>query len=330
MKEVAVVILNWNGKKWLEKFLSNVIENSPEADVIIADNGSSDDSIPYIKTTFPDIQIVSLDDNYGFCGGYNRALAQLEHPYFLLLNSDIEVTENWLSPLLSTIKSAENIGIVQPKILDYNKKDTFEYAGAAGGFIDKYGFPFCRGRIFDSLEKDTQQHQTPIPVVWATGAAMLVKSSLWKQLGGLDELFFAHMEEIDFCWRAQNHGFTVMVNPNSTVYHVGGGTLPKNNPRKTFLNFRNGLFLLYKNLPEKKRNRTILIRLLLDGVAAFYFLITGHPHGFWQVFKAHLAYYKLKGQLEKQSNGSMPKHALPKSIVNEHFIKRKTTYVEVV
>ena len=321
MKETAVAILNWNGRHWLEKFLPNVVSNSPEADIVVIDNGSSDTSLEYITSTFPEVIIVTLDQNYGFCGGYNKGLKSLKHKYFLLLNSDIEVTKNWLPPLISTLTSKEEIAIVQPKILDYKNKKKFEYAGAAGGYIDKFGFPFCRGRVFDSLEVDNSQHQTIEEVVWATGAAMLIKANVWKQLNGLDELFFAHMEEIDLCWRVQNNQYKVMVNPESTVYHVGGGTLPKNNPRKTFLNFRNGLYLLYKNLPNKNFYITLLIRLLLDGAAALYFLAKGHPKDFWAVFKAHIAFYGSFRKLKREKHPSMPSKILNKSIAFQHFIK---------
>lgn len=322
MKDLAVVILNWNGKHWLEKFLSDVISKSPEADVIIIDNGSTDNSIEYLKSNFTDTQLILLDNNYGFCGGYNKGLKELKHKYFLLLNSDIEVTDYWLKPLLTTIK-IDDVGIVQPKILDYKDKTKFEYAGASGGYLDKYGYPFCRGRIFDSLETDKLQHQSIQEIVWATGAAMLIKSELWHILNGLDEIFFAHMEEIDLCWRAQNSGYKVMVNPESTVYHFGGGTLPKNNPRKTFLNFRNGLFLLYKNLPKKGKFKTILIRMILDGAAAFYFLINGLPKDFWAVFRAHIDFYKKMNTLKISSNRIMPNKTLNSSVVIQHFLKKK-------
>ena len=328
MKELAVAILNWNGKHWLEKFLQNVIENSPEADVVVIDNGSTDDSTSYLKSNFSQVQIIQLDDNYGFCGGYNRGLKELNHKYFLLLNSDIEVTSNWLKPILETI-SDDEVGIVQPKILDYKDKARFEYAGASGGYFDKYGFPFCRGRIFDSLEEDENQYQSIEEVVWASGAAMCIKSDLWFKLGGLDELFFAHMEEIDLCWRAQNEGYKVKVNPKSSVYHYGGGTLPKNNPRKTFLNFRNGLFLLYKNLPKGKRFKTIFTRMILDGIAATYFLVKGYPKDFWAVFKAHMAFYSSFSKLKISKNGKIPNKALNKSIVWEHYVKKINSFSEL-
>ena len=329
LKEVAVVILNWNGKHWLEKFLTNVIKNSPEADVIVIDNGSTDDSIHYLESNFPFTQIIKLDENYGFCGGYNQGLISLAHKYFLLLNSDIEVTENWLSPLLFTIKSENTIGIVQPKILDYKNKSKFEYAGASGGYIDRFGYPFCRGRIFDSLEEDNFQHQSVEEVVWASGASLLIKSDVWRSLKGLDEKFFAHMEEIDLCWRAQNYGYKVMVNPGSTVYHYGGGTLPKNDPRKTFLNFRNGLYLMYKNLPTRQLIFTLFIRLILDGVAALYFLVKGHPKDFKAVFKAHIAFYKSFRQMERCEMKKMPKKMYNRSIVLDHFIRNIKLFEEL-
>ena len=246
----AVVILNWNGKHMMEKFLPSVTAHtSGDAEVIIADNGSTDDSIEFLHTHYPDLRIIQLDQNYGFAEGYNRALAQIEADYYVLLNDDVEVTPHWVEPVIEQMQQNPLTAICQPKLLMYDQRDTFEYAGAAGGFIDRYGYPFCRGRLFDVVEKDHGQYDDPCEIFWASGAAMFVRADVWHQLGGLDGDFFAHMEEIDFCWRAKNKGYRVEYCPKSAIYHVGGGTLPKSNPRKTFLNFRNNLSMLYKNLP---------------------------------------------------------------------------------
>ncbi|MCB0509691.1 MAG: glycosyltransferase family 2 protein, partial [Bacteroidetes bacterium] len=249
MKRVAIVILNWNGKHWLEKFLASVLTYSDPSfcDVIVADNASTDNSLEFLKENFPDVQTIVFEKNHGFTGGYNRALKSLEHEYFVLLNSDIEVSKNWIEPIIRLMDGDKLIAACQPKILDYNKRDYFEYAGASGGYIDFLGYPFCRGRIFDALEKDEGQYDDAKRVFWASGACLFVRSEVYKKLGGLDEYFFAHMEEIDLCWRMQNEGYHVWVEPLSKVYHVGGGTLQSDSPKKTYLNFRNNLFLILKN-----------------------------------------------------------------------------------
>ncbi len=293
MKKLAIVILNWNGKKLLEKFLPTLLATVPSyADLIIADNCSHDNSIPFLKEHYPNISLILLDQNYGFATGYNKALMNLEHEYFCLLNSDIEVTPNWISPIMEAFESDDTLAIAQPKILAYHNKSTFEYAGAAGGFLDYLGYPFCRGRVFNHLEEDKGQYDTPQEIFWASGAALFVKASIYQSLKGLDDDFFAHMEEIDFCWRVKNNGKKIVVIPQSTVYHVGGGTLPQNNPFKTYLNFRNNLFLLLKNLPEKHLKQTFFKRFFLDYLAAFVFLLKGNSGDFKAVFRARRDFKK--------------------------------------
>ena len=290
--KTAVVILNWNGKHWLEKFLPNVILNSSDVTVIVADNNSTDNSVSFLQEKFPEIQIIQNEGNYGYAKGYNLALKQIDAEYFVLLNSDIEVTKEWISPIISLMDSDKTISACQPKILDYNNKSKFEYAGASGGYIDKFGYPFCRGRIFDELEEDKGQYNDATEVFWATGACLFVRSSHFLEIGGLDEDFFAHQEEIDLCWRLKNKGYKIMVEPKSEVYHVGGGTLNVGSPFKTHLNFRNNLYMLFKNLPLSSLFTIIPIRLVLDGIAAFTFLKKekGISHLF-AVMKAHFVFY---------------------------------------
>ena len=301
MPHTAIVILNWNGRNMLEKFLPSVTANTTgDAEVIIADNGSTDDSIAFLHTHYPALRIIQFDQNYGFAEGYNRALAQVEADYYVLLNDDVEVTPHWIEPVVEQMEGNPLTAICQPKLLMYDQRDTFEYAGAAGGFIDRYGYPFCRGRLFDVVEKDHGQYDDPCEIFWASGAAMFVRADVWHQLGGLDGDFFAHMEEIDFCWRAKNKGYRVEYCPKSTIYHVGGGTLPKSNPRKTYLNFRNNLSMLYKNLPASRRFRVLALRLLLDYVAALKFLLERKPQEFKAVFRAHRHYRKRKPTLRQK------------------------------
>jgi len=284
LKTVAIVILNYNGKVHLNTFLPSVVANSKGNRVIVADNGSSDESINYLKENFPKVELIQLDQNYGFCGGYNRALKQVSADYYVLLNSDVEVTPNWIEPIISLMDNNPEIAACQPKILSYTKRDSFEYAGAGGGFVDALGYPYCRGRIFDTIEKDEGQFNDTRPVFWATGACLFVKSEVYHQLEGLDEDFFAHMEEIDLCWRIQNQGYLVYYCGESTVYHLGGGTLHKSNPRKTYLNFRNSLRCLTKN--SSGLFWRLPVRLLLDGVAVLKFLMAGETQDAWAVLKA--------------------------------------------
>ena len=302
MPKVAVVILNYNGKRFLEQFLPNVLENTNRelAEIVVADNASTDDSVTFMQSHYPDIRLIENENNGGFATGYNLALRQIEAKYFVLLNSDIEVAPHWIEPAIEMMDSDENIAACQPKILSFYDKTKFEYAGSCGGFIDKYGYPFCRGRIFQNLETDEGQYDTPLEVFWATGACMFVRAELFLKHGGLDDSFFAHMEEIDFCWRMKNLGYKVFCCPQSKVYHIGGGTLPKNSPQKTYLNFRNNLSLLVKNLPDNKIHRVIIYRFFLDWIAAIKFLFEGCAGDFNAVFQAHIDFYKRLGSLREK------------------------------
>ena len=328
---VAVVILNWNGKSFLEKFLPSVISFSPEATVYVADNASSDNSLGFVKENFPTVKLIDNGDNLGFAGGYNKALKNLNEEFFVLLNSDVEVTPNWLQPIIELFDSESIIATIQPKILSYADKTSFEYAGASGGFIDKNGYPFCRGRIFDSLEKDNGQYDSVEEVFWATGACMFIRSKIYRELGGLDDDFFAHMEEIDLCWRTKRAGFKIMVQPKSVVYHVGGGTLSKSNPFKTFLNFRNGLELLAKNLPKNQLIPKLFIRMILDGVAAFKFLFSGQGKDFLAVIHAHFGFYgRLRKTLGKRTGNYIPvKGQYTGNIIIDYFLKGKKKFSDL-
>ncbi|MEI7597469.1 MAG: glycosyltransferase family 2 protein [Bacteroidota bacterium] len=331
--KVAVVILNWNGKKFLADFLPSLINSIPSYSCIyVADNKSSDNSVDYVKSTFPSINIIINDDNYGFAGGYNVALNQIEAEYFVLLNSDIEVANNWIEPIINFMDSNPNVGACQPKILSYFEKDKFEYAGASGGYIDKLGYPFCRGRIFQSLETDNNQYNEPIEIFWATGACLFVRAELYKKLGGLDADFFAHMEEIDFCWRLANKGHKIYCIPESKIYHVGGGTLPKSNSRKTYLNFRNNLFLLYKNIPNNRFYSVFFSRLVLDKIAAIKFFIDGDIKDGLAVFKAYFSFIKSISSLRKKRKVINPqffKNVYNGSIVKEHYIGKINNFNEL-
>lgn len=298
MKDLAIVILNWNGKKFLTEFLPSVINYSGEARIIVADNGSSDGSIEFLKSTFPKVECIELPENFGFAGGYNEALKQVDTEFYLLLNSDIEVTENWLEPLMETMIDPTIAGC-QPKVLAYHNKTFFEHAGASGGFLDIDYFPFCRGRIFELFEHDEGQYDGKTEVFWATGAALLIRSRLFHEVGGFDTAFFAHMEEIDLCWRIKKLGYSFYVNPASTIYHVGGGTLPYKSPRKTYLNFRNSLFMIVKN-HEGWLFPRLFRRMTLDGIAGIRFLLLFQFSQLKAVFMAHMAMYKRLPVLLKQ------------------------------
>jgi GT2 family glycosyltransferase len=334
MKKVAVVILNYNGKKFLEEFLPNVIANTNAemAEIVVADNASTDGSVAFMQERFPSIRLIVNDFNGGFATGYNLALKQIEAEYFVLLNSDIEVTPQWIEPIIELMDSDPNIAACQPKILSYYEKEKFEYAGASGGFIDKYGYPFCRGRVFQHLEEDHGQYDDACEVFWATGACMFVRADLYLQHGGLDDSFFAHMEEIDFCWRMKNLGFKIYCCPQSRVYHIGGGTLPKSSARKTYLNFRNNLSLLYKNLPSNRVFWTIAYRIVLDWVAALKFLCGGGLKDYWAVIRAHFAFYRRIPSLRKVRKG-LPKQLVgqvyQRNIVFENFLRGKKLYSEL-
>ena len=328
--KVAIVILNWNGKLFLEKFLPFLIKyNSSDAEIIIADNASKDDSISFLQTNYPDIRIIKNNENGGFSKGYNDALSQVDAEYYVLLNSDIEVTPNWINPVINLMDSDKSIAACQSKIMSYYNKEQFEYAGAAGGYIDKFGYPFCRGRIFQVLEKDEKQYNDVVEIFWATGACMFVRAELYHKLGGLDDDFFAHMEEIDFCWRLKNQGYKIMYCPDSMVFHVGGGTLPKNNPHKTYLNFRNNFFLLFMNLPKEKIFPVFFVRFFLDGIAGMKFLFEGHFKDAIAVIEAHFRFYFSISKLIKKRR--MLKHSevscvFNKPIVFEHYLKKKKSF----
>jgi GT2 family glycosyltransferase len=335
MVKTAIVILNWNGLAYLKKFLGIAIKHSVDAETLIcvADNGSTDGSLEWIADNYREVKLISLDKNYGFAGGYNLAINQLDAKYFVLLNSDIEVTDGWLKPLVSFMDSNPEVASCQPKILSYKHKNFFEHAGAAGCFIDKYGFPFCRGRIFNIVERDTGQYDSQIDIFWSSGACMIVQSDAWKRCGGFDAAFFAHMEEIDLCWRFYNAGYRVCYVPGPVVYHVGGGSLPYNSPFKTYLNFRNSLFLLYKNLPDNKLHTVLIKRRLLDGLAAGFFLVKGSFSSVKAVLRAHIDYYrnlkelKLKRKIVKKlEDPHYPIPILNKSVVFEFYVKGNKTY----
>ena len=330
MTKLAIVILNWNGRKYLEKFLPSLMRFLPDyAEIVVADNASSDDSVSFLKAQYPSIRILEHTENEGFAKGYNHALQNVEAQYYCLLNSDIEVTEHWIEPIIEQMDGNEKIAAVQPKLLSYYKRDEFEYAGAAGGFVDKYGYPFCRGRVFSNVEKDHGQYDSEMDIFWASGAAMFVRSDVYHTMGGLDADFFAHMEEIDFCWRIKNAGYKIKMNPNSVVYHIGGGTLPKNNSFKTYLNFRNNLFLLLKNLPEERLRKTFIVKFFLDQIAAVFFLMQGHFKDFTAVYKAMRDFYKQYDYCKAKRN-TLPKLAFsdtyPKSIVFLHYFKHKKVF----
>ncbi len=324
---IAIVILNWNGKKLLEQFLPSVISHSKEATIYVADNASTDDSIDFVSTKYPAVKIIRNKENGGYAKGYNDALKDLKEDVFCLLNSDVEVCEDWLNPIIKTFKATSNTAIAQPKLLDYKRKNHFEYAGGAGGFIDKYGYPYCRGRIFNTIEEDLGQYDDITEIFWASGACMFIRREVFFDLNGFDEGFFAHMEEIDFCWRAKNASYHIKCVPESKVYHVGGATLSNTNPKKTFLNFRNSLFTLTKNA-KGQLFFILLVRLLLDGVAGIKFLLNFKPTHTFAVINAHFSFYKHLGYLLKyrKSNPNRVNYYQRKSIVFDYFVNKKTIY----
>ena len=327
MKKIAVVVLNWNGAKLLEQFLPSVVAYSDEAKIYVADNASTDNSVAIIKEKFPTITIIQNDGNYGFAKGYNLALQHVEEEYYALVNSDIEVTENWLTPILSIFATQPNIGIIQPKILDYKNKAYFEYAGAAGGFIDQYGYPYCRGRIFETIEKDNGQYDDELEIFWASGACLFSRKEVYRKLHGFDDDFFAHQEEIDLCWRAFNLGYKAKYTSESVVCHVGGATLNESNPKKTFLNFRNSLLMLAKNLPENKLVPILLVRILLDGIAGIQFIFKGKFIHCWAIIKAHFAFYSLINKTLKKRKGIQSgSYYHSQSIVYRYFLKNGTVF----
>ena len=312
---VAIVILNWNGKKLFDIFLPSVIRHSagPGTVIYIADNGSTDESVTHLIHHFPEIKIIILNQNFGFAEGYNQALKQIDATYYILLNSDVEVTPGWIKPCISMMENDPQLAVVQPKILSYNKPHSFEYAGAGGGFIDKYGYPFCRGRILNHTEQDKGQYDYPSSIFWASGACMFIRADRFHEAEGFDGSFWAHMEEIDLCWRLKNKGYKIMYQPESTIYHLGGGTLPYSSPQKIYLNFRNNLFMLYKNLPDDKFYKIILTRIFLDQVAAVKFFLGFYYSGFKAVIQAHISFLKEIFSLRKKRS-LLKKQA----IVNDH------------
>jgi GT2 family glycosyltransferase len=335
MIKVAIVILNWNGEAFLKKFLPTVVSHSKHEGVIVvvADNGSTDNSVALLANSFPSVQTIRLDRNYGFAGGYNRALSQVDADYYLLLNSDVEVPEGWLQPLIAFLDEHPHAGACMPKILDYNRPGYFEYAGAAGGFIDWLGYPFCRGRILSEIEADTGQYDSTTQVFWAGGASMFIRSKAYWEAGGLDDDFFAHMEEIDLCWRLNNLGYTVWCVPASRVYHVGGGTLPNSNPRKLYLNYRNSLYMLYKNLPTGARIATLGLRLSLDWASLFIYLVTFRFAYANAVLGAHYhfcrAIYPLGLKRKKLSGKKYPSTIFNRMILIEFFVRKRRKFSQL-
>ena len=338
INKIAVVILNWNGSALMERFLPSVVRYSPEdiADVIVADNGSTDDSLDMLARKFPMVRVIRFDRNYGFAEGYNQALKQIENPYCVLLNSDVEVTPDWLDAPLQLLENDPTLVAVQPKILAEQQRDTFEYAGACGGFMDKYGYPFCRGRVFQVIEKDKGQYDTDTDILWATGACLFIRTAIYKEAGGLDSGFFAHQEEIDLCWRLRSRGYRLVCTPKTKVDHVGGGPLNAESPRKTFLNFRNNLLMLYKNLPEKELRPVMRLRFWLDYIAATKFFLCGHPRNAFAVYQARKEFHRLlpEYKLKREENQKLATLAsIPElksySLLVQFYLKGKKHYAEL-
>lgn len=334
--KAAVVILNWNGRKYLEQFLPALLRtNYPDKEVIIADNGSTDDSINFLAVNYPGIRVIRFSENHGFAGGYNRALKQVDAEYYVLLNSDVEVEPGWLTPMVELLEKDSSIAACQSKLLTWHNKKLFEYAGGAGGWLDKYGYPFAKGRIFDKFEEDHGQYDQEEPVFWASGASLFIRSAVFHEVGGFDEYFFAHQEEIDLCWRIQLAGHKIYSCPASVVYHVGGGTLPKGNSLKTFLNFRNNRIMLSKNLPFAKKIWVVPVRNFLDAVSAWKGLLSGDAGYFIAVLRAHLAF--IRWWLFHQKKSVFPKNRkgavlglFKGNVAWQHFVKKRNTFSEIV
>ena len=330
--KISIVLLNYNGKHFLEKFLPSVVKYSTDAEICVIDNASTDDSIAFLQENFSQIKTIILDKNYGFAGGYNRGLQHIEAKYFVLLNTDVEVTENWLVPIIDFLEKNENVAACQPKILSYHDKTKFEHAGAAGGFIDWLGYPFCRGRIVSTLETDNGQYNNIMNVFWATGACLFIRSKDFFDAGGFDDNFFAHQEEIDLCWRLKNSGRQIACVPQSVVFHVGGGTLGKENPQKTYLNFRNNLLMLHKNLPVRKLCKILFIRFFMDYLSAFVMFVTGEKSNARAVFKARRDFRKMRknyvGMVGAKKFSLLQTHPdiLHKSLIYNYYILKKRTF----
>ncbi len=331
--QTAVVILNWNGKHLLERFLPGIVAYTPEsAELVIADNASDDDSVALLEEHYPQIRLIQLDKNYGYAGGYNRALEQVDAEYYVLLNSDMQVTDGWLQPCIDMMEEDHGVVAVQPKIRSLKQPDYFEHAGAAGGYLDKYGFPFCRGRIFQTVEKDEGQYDDDVDIFWATGAALFVRAWAFHNAGGFDARFFAHMEEVDLCWRFHHLGYRVRYCPQSVLYHLGGGSLPSSSPRKTYLNFRNSLWMLAKNLPGRKFCKIILLRYALDEMAAFRFLIKGQFKNLMAVARAWYALLSQRKRMRRYSRNvprEMPEMLYRRSIVIQYYFFRKKYFSDL-
>jgi GT2 family glycosyltransferase len=320
--KIAIVILNWNGQKLLEMFLPSVIEFSQQSTIYVADNASTDHSVDFLKTNFPMVKIIRNKENFGFAKGYNEALKTIDAEIYALVNSDIEVTENWLQPIIAEFDNKFSTAIIQPKILDYKNKNYFEYAGAAGGFIDQYGYPFCRGRIFQTIEQDNKQYDDNCEIFWASGACFFIRKHVFDELNGFDADFFAHQEEIDLCWRAFNKNHKIKYVASSLVFHVGGATLGQENPKKTFLNFRNSLLMLTKNLPKSGLYQILLSRMILDAFAGFRFIAKGEFKHFLAILQAHFSFYKLFSKTyNKREKIQARNYFKIKSIVFCYFLK---------
>ncbi len=334
--KVAIVILNWNGRKYLEQFLPSVLQTSyANYEVIVADNGSTDDSITFLETNFAGIRLIRFNQNFGFAKGYNEALKQVQADYYVLLNSDVEVQAGWLQPMVTLLESDKTIAACQPKILSYNNKKMFEYAGAAGGWLDKYGYPFAKGRVFDITEEDKGQYDQSEPIFWASGASLFIRPAVFQQMKGFDEYFFAHQEEIDLCWRIQLAGYKIYSCPLSVVYHVGGGTLPRGNSLKTYLNFRNNRIMMSKNLPFSKKLWIVPVRNFLDALSAWKGLLTGDGGYFVAILRAQLAFikwwlfYQNKSVFPVTKKGTLSGY-FQKNMVWQHFAKKKKRFDEIV
>lgn len=323
MEKVAVIILNWNGEKLLQEYLPSVVRNTPAGlgKVVVADNHSDDRSVELLKRDFPSVEVLCLDKNYGFAGGYNRAVAQIGTEYVVLLNSDVEVEEGWLQPLVETLDRHPEVAALQPKLRSWGKREYFEYAGAVGGYMDRYGFPFCRGRIMGVTERDSGQYDDEVAVFWCSGAALCVRRQVFLDCGGLDERFFAHMEEIDLCWRMQNAGHILKVVPRSVVYHLGGGTLPMNHPRKLFLNYRNNLLMLHKNLAESDYKNVMRTRRFLDGLACCIFLLKGQFANARSVREAYRSFREMKKDYPRKTGENRPLGVYSGSLLYAYFVR---------
>lgn len=324
--KLAVAILNWNGRKLLEEFLPSVIQNTPSAELYVIDNASTDDSIQYLKQHYPKIKTIQNTGNYGFAKGYNEGLKHIDADVYCLLNSDVEVTPNWTEPILTLLKKDSSIAAVQPKILDYKNKSYFEYAGAGGGFIDNFGYPFCRGRIFETLEEDKGQYNDTIECFWATGASLFIRRQDFMNQNGFDEDFFAHMEEIDLCWRLKNAGRKIYYCGQSTIYHLGGATLQKSNPKKTYLNLRNSLSMYLKNLPKDQLFPIIFSRLSLDGISAMVFLLKNGPSFVWAVFMSHMHFYRVFAKMYKKRGPHQIRDYGSKQLIPFQYFVQKRKY----